>query len=127
MPRLRQPEPERRAARAKLAGSVLALVLLPNGRQLRAKMHQLSITGGVLQVGQPLDEAIVVELAFHVGSNTVRTKAEMLFPMWATQGWLQPFRFTGLADEDRGRLEKSLQSLVEPSPAAASAANSGSL
>lgn len=125
MARTRQSESERRATRAKLAGSVLALILLPNGRQLRGKMHQLSITGGVLQVAQPLDEAIVVELAFHVGSHTVRTRAEMLFPMWATQGWLQPFRFTSLADEDRGRLEKSLQSLVQATPAAAAAANSG--
>ena len=126
MPRPRQAGTEQRAARTKLGGSVLALVLLPNGRQLRAKMHQLSVTGSVLQVSQPLDEAIVVELAFHVGASTVRTKAEMLFPMWATQGWLQPFRFTGLAEEDRSRLEKSLQSLVKQAPAAAAATNSGS-
>lgn len=124
MPRTREPGTDQRAARTKLGGSVLALILLPNGRQQRGKMHQLSVTGGVLQVPKPLDEAIVVELAFHVGVNTIRTKAEMLFPMWATQGWLQPFRFTGLAEEDRERLEKSLRSLVQPQAAAAT--NSGS-
>ena len=125
MPRSRASGSEPRAARAKLGGSILALILLQNGRQVRAKLHQLSVTGGLLHVTQPLDEAIVVEMAFHVKSNTVRTKAEMLFPMWATQGWLQPFRFVDLAEEDRDKLEKALQSLVEKT-AATAATNSGS-
>jgi len=127
MPRSRPLGSEPRAARSKLGGSVLALILLQNGRQVRAKLHQLSVTGGLLHVAQPLDEAIVVEMAFHVKSNTVRTKAEMLFPMWATQGWLQPFRFVDLADEDRSKLEKALQSLVEKPAAATAATNSGSV
>jgi len=125
MSRDREPAVEQRAARTKLGGSVLALVLLPNGRQLRARIHQLSLTGGVIQVAQPLDEAIVVELAFHIHTNTVRTKAELLFPMWATQGWLQPFRFTALAEDDRSKLEKSLQSLMQ-APQAVAAASSRS-
>jgi hypothetical protein len=122
--RTRQNVLEPRAARTRLSGSVLALILLPNGRQLNARIHQLSITGGVLQIANPLDESIAVELAFHVGKNTVRTKVEMLFPMWATQGCLQPFRFVALSDEDRAKLDKSLQSLVQP-PLAAAATNSG--
>lgn len=127
MPRTHQSGAKPRPSRAKLGGSVLALVLLPNRRQLRVRMHQLSITGGVLHVTQPLDEGVLVEIAFHVGSATVRTQAQMMFPMWATQGCLQPFRFKDMAEEDRARLEKSLQSLVEPPAAAASAANSGTL
>jgi len=33
----------------------------------------------------------------------------MLFPMWATQGCLQPFEFADLREEDRQKLESDLQ------------------
>jgi hypothetical protein len=104
---------DRRAPRVKLAGTVLALVRLESGRHVRAKLHQLSITGGLLLLENPLDEAIKVEVIFHVGSCTVRSKAAMLFPMWATQGCLQPFEFTELGEENRRKLETDLQKLLE--------------
>ena len=92
---------KKRAARVKLLGSVLALVRLESGKQFRVPLHQLSTSGGLLMMEKPLDEGIKVEVMFHVGSCTVRSKAVVLFPMWATQGCLQPFEFTDLADEDR--------------------------
>ena len=101
-----------RAPRVKLAGTVLSLVCLENGRQTRAKLHQLSITGGLLHIDQPLDEGIKVEVIFHVGNCTVRTKARMLFPMWATQGFLQPFEFADLSAEDRQKLEEDLRKFL---------------
>ena len=61
----------------------------------------------------PLDEGIKVEVMFHVGSCTVRSKAVVLFPMWATQGCLQPFEFTDLADDDRLKLETDLQKYLD--------------
>jgi hypothetical protein len=102
-----------RAPRVKLAGTVLSLVRLENGRQTRGKLHQLSITGGLLHLDKPLDEGIKVELIFHVGESTVRTQARMLFPMWATQGYLQPFEFADLDDEDRCNLRVDLQRLLD--------------
>jgi len=107
-----------RAPRVKLAGTVLSLVRLENGRQTRGRLHQLSITGGLLHLEAPLDEGIKVEVIFHVGESTVRSKARMLFPMWATQGYLQPFEFTGLEDEDRCNLQVDLQRLLDCSAAA---------
>jgi hypothetical protein len=107
-----------RAPRVKLAGTVLSLVRLENGRQTRGRLHQLSITGGLLHLETPLDEGIKVEVIFHVGESTVRSKARMLFPMWATQGYLQPFEFTGLEDEDRCNLQVDLQRLLDSSAAA---------
>ena len=104
-----------RAPRVKLAGTVLSLVRLENGRQTRGKLHQLSITGGLLHLETPLDEGIKVELIFHVGDSTVRTWARMLFPMWATQGYLQPFEFADLDDEDRCNLRVDLQRLLDTS------------
>jgi hypothetical protein len=102
---------QERAPRVKLAGSVLALVLLENGRQVRAKLHQLSANGGVLHVEKPLDEGIPVKVLFYVGT-VFRVKAKLLFPMWATNGYLQPFRFDELSAEDRARLDGQLQKLL---------------
>lgn len=107
-----------RAPRVKLAGTVLSLVCLENGRQTRGKLHQLSITGGLLHLEAPLDEGIKVEVIFHVASSTVRCKARMLFPMWATKGYLQPFEFADLGEEDRSHLQADLQRLLDGSAAA---------
>jgi hypothetical protein len=40
----------------------------------------------------------------------------MLFPMWATKGCLQPFRFKDLDDETRASLEEDLNSLLKITP-----------
>src|SRR5437870_13823866 len=111
-------EDGRRAPRVKLAGVVLALIQLENGRQIRSRLHQLSITGGLLYLDDPLDEGIKVEVMFHVGNGTVRSKAAMLFPMWATQGCLQPFEFTDLAEDDRRTLESDLGTFLGQSSSA---------
>ena len=114
-----------RATRVKLQGTVLALVRLENGRNIRARLHQLSVTGGLLSLSKPLDESIKVELIFHVGSATVRSHARLLFPMWATKGYLQPFRFTDLAGEERTKLERNLKSFVASSRAGSSMGEDG--
>ncbi len=103
---------QQRSSRVKLGGSVLALVLLENGRQIRARMNQLSVNGGLLSMEQPLDEGIKVTALFHVGMTSIRTRAEMLFPMWATKGCFQPIRFLELPDKERGRLTKELETMV---------------
>ncbi|MBV8053090.1 MAG: hypothetical protein JOZ80_18025 [Acidobacteriaceae bacterium] len=120
MPRFAQPHAVPRAPRVKLAGTVLTLLVLESGRQLRAGLHQLSTTGGLLHLDQALDEGIKVELAFHVGKNTVRGKARMLFPIWATQGCLQPFEFDELSAEDIRKLDLNVQELLQSSSSPAS-------
>ena len=115
---MNQPPPNfdaDRPGRVRLAGAVLALVQLENGRQVRARMHQLSKNGGILHLSDPLDEALNVKLLFHVGSTTVHGKAEMMFPMWATRGCLQPFRFTELSDEEPVGLIRILSSFCRDS------------
>ncbi len=101
-----------RGSRVRLGGSILALVLLENGRQIRGRMNQLSVNGGLLSLEHPLDEAIKVTVVFHLGSTSIRCRAHMLFPMWATQGCLQPFRFVELLEADRGSLNRELEALV---------------
>jgi hypothetical protein len=104
--------PVQRTPRIKLAGSVLALILPENQRQVRARLHQLSFNGGLLHLDEPLDPETKAELIFHLGSTTVRTFVGTLPPMWATDGCLQPFRFTGLNEEDRRHMEEDLQNLL---------------
>jgi hypothetical protein len=96
----------------KLRGSVLVLVRLPNKRSLRASFHQLSTTGGVIHFEKPLDEKVEVELIFHICETTIRSKAQMLFPMWATQGWMQPFRFLDLPEASRTVLDEGLKTFI---------------
>jgi hypothetical protein len=101
-----------RGLRVKLGGSILALVLLENGRQIRGRMSQLSINGGLVSLEQPLDEGIRVTVVFHLGITSIRCRAQMLFPMWATQGCLQPFRFLELPEANRASLNRELETLV---------------
>jgi hypothetical protein len=102
-----------RSLRVRLGGSVLVLVLLENGRQIRGRMNQLSVNGGLLSLERPLDEAIRVTVLFHLGTTTIRCRARMMFPMWATKGCLQPFRFVDLPDADRDNLSNELDALVK--------------
>ncbi len=101
-----------RGFRVKLGGSILALMLLENGRPIRGRMNQLSVNGGLISLDHPLDEGIRVTLVFHLGCTSVRCRALTLFPMWATQGCLQPFRFLDLPEENRVSLHRELESMV---------------
>jgi hypothetical protein len=112
-----------RPFRVKLRGSVLVLVRLPNRRSIRAAFHQLSTTGGVIHLEKPLDEKLEVEMIFHIRETTIRNKAQMLFPMWATQGWMQPFRFVDLSQVNHETLDANLKSFLgEPAKGAAAGA-----
>jgi hypothetical protein len=103
----------KRGLRVKLGGSILALVVLENGRQIRGRMSQLSVNGGLVSLEHPLDEGIRVTVLFHLGITSIRCRAQMLFPMWATQGCLQPFRFLELPETSRAKLSRELESLVQ--------------
>jgi hypothetical protein len=102
-----------RAPRVNLWGTASATIKLQNGRELWAKTLRISITGGLLELATYLDEGVTVSLTLHLGTRTVRGKAATLFPMLATQGYLQPFRFTDLRDEDCRTLETEVRELLK--------------
>jgi hypothetical protein len=102
-----------RGSRVKLGGSILALVLLENGRQIRGRMNQLSLNGGLVSLEHPLDEGIRVTVLFHLGCTSVRCRAQMMFPMWATLGCMQPFRFLDLPEASRLSLTRELENMVQ--------------
>ena len=101
-----------RGSRVKLGGSILVVVVLENGRQIRGRMNQLSVNGGLVSLEHPLDEGIRVTVVFHLGCTSIRCRSQMLFPMWATQGCLQPFRFLELPEANRASLNRELEALV---------------
>ena len=117
-PRMR---PGTRATRVSLQGRISAIVQLENGRQLSGKLHQLSVTGGLLEIAMYLDERTKAGLAIPIGGNVLRPDAEMLFPMWGAQGFLQPFRFTRLWAQERQMLEAEIVELLRQSVARSTA------
>jgi hypothetical protein len=112
MPSTAAAQKGQRGLRVKLGGSILVLLVLENGRQIRGRMNQLSINGGLLSLEHPLDEGIRVTVLFHLDYTIIRCRSLMLFPMWATQGCLQPCRFLDLPEASRSSLKRELESLV---------------
>jgi len=111
-----------RAPRVIPQGNAAAVVQLENGRQLRAKLCRISITGGLLELDAYLDERASVSLTIYIGDSMVSPKAEMLFPMKHGAGFRQPFRFTGLWGEERKTLEWEIAELLKTKAEPAKAA-----
>jgi hypothetical protein len=102
-----------RAPRVSLHGSVSVLVQLENLRRIPGKLHRLSVTGGLMELAMYVDERAKVGLTISLGLNTLHPKAEMLFPMRAVHGYLQPFRFTSLWAEERQILEAEITEMLK--------------
>ena len=101
-----------RAPRVNLRGTVSVMVQLENRRQFTGKLHQLSLTGGLLELTDYFDERSMVALGFQIGSGLLQGKAELLFPMRGGRGFLQPFRFTAFAAGTRQTLDRDIAALL---------------
>ena len=110
-----QPNPSRRAPRVHLGGSIAALVLAEDGERAKAKLQTVSVTGGMLRLAQALEQGDFVEIAFQTQSGPVRGMAEMLLPVRAGEGVLQPFRFIALGDDDHRNLRMIVDSVTDRS------------
>jgi hypothetical protein len=106
---------QRRAPRASLHGRVSAIIQLENGRKLPVRLHQLSVTGGLLEIANCLDERIKISLTIPFASGTVCPKAEMLFPMRSSPGYLQPFRIIRMSAEDLQLLDREVTEILKNS------------
>jgi len=106
---------QRRAPRASLYGRVSAIIQLENGRKLPVRLHQLSVTGGLLEIANCLDERIKISLTIPFASGTVCPKAEMLFPMRSSPGYLQPFRIIRMSAEDLQLLDREVTEILKNS------------
>src|SRR6058998_3188084 len=111
-----QPNPQRRAPRIHLGGSVLALVMLDDGQRAKGKLQTISITGGLLRLGKSLSQGDFVEVAFQTQSGPVHGMAEMLSPTRnLNEGVLQPFRFVALEDDHHRALRMAVDSVADQS------------
>jgi hypothetical protein len=119
MSQFSQSHPQRRAPRANLRETIPVTIQLENGRQLSAKLHQLSITGGLIEVATCLEERIWVELTLPLGFSIVHLTAEMMFPMRGANGYMQPFRITRIETEDLHKLDKEVAELLKQNVAPA--------
>jgi len=108
-----QRQPRRRAPRANMRGSIAAVVRLENGRQLPAKLQQLSITGGLLDLAAYLEERTWVDVTIYLSSGPVRATAEMMFPMLGAVSYLQPFRFTSLGSEELHAVDREVSTALQ--------------
>ena len=107
-----QPNPANRPSRVKLGGSVVIAIRAEGTQPVRAKLHELSATGGLLILSKAFEQGVFVELAFQTSRGTVHGMAELLLPRCeAASGCLQPFRFVALNDEDHTRLCMALESV----------------
>lgn len=88
------------------------MVQLENRRQFTGKLHQVSITGGLLELTHCLDERSKVGLGFQIGTGLLQGKAELLFPMRGGVGYMQPFRFTAFAAGTRQTLDREIAALL---------------
>jgi hypothetical protein len=110
-----RPNPTRRAPRVQLGGSVAAAIQLDDGERARAHLKTISTTGGVLHIGQALEDGNLVEIAFQTRSGPVHAMAEMLHPTRKVVegGILQPFRFIALGDDDHRKLHMALTAVLD--------------
>ena len=107
-----QPNPSKRARRVKLPGSVVVAVRSDGSEPVRAKLHELSTTGGLLVLSNALEQGDFVEVSFQTSHGIVRGMAELLSVRRKSQsGCLQPFRFVALEDEYHTTLRMTLESL----------------
>jgi len=106
-----RPHASRRSPRVQLGANVPAAIRRDDGKRTRAKLQTISVTGGLLEIAGAFEEGDFVEIAFQTRSGPVQGMAEMLYPRSAADGWVQPFRFIALEDEDHQKLRMALESV----------------
>jgi len=124
-----QSNPARPATRLKLRGSVVVAVRSEGESQpVRAKLHELSATGGLLILPKALEQGAFVEVVFQTSRGKVQGMAELLSPRRESKsGCLQPFRFVALDDEDHVRLRTAMESLMDRTMIGIPSSKGGSL
>ena len=112
-----QTNPANPARRVKVGGSVDVAIRSDGAQPVRAKLHDLSATGGLLLLSKPLEQGDFVEVALQTAKGTVHGMAELLVAKHeSTSGCLQPFRFVAMDDENHTRLRMALESLSDQTP-----------
>lgn len=107
----------RRAPRVSLPECTFATLQLENRRQIPAKLRRISLTGGLLDLAIYVEERLSVSLTVPIGAGIVHARAELLFPMRGMTGYLQPFRFTAIREEQLHILDREINELLKQAQA----------
>jgi len=78
---------------------------------VRGDLHVVSATGGRARTPKPVTPGSVVELSMGTPAGPVRGIVEILKARQMIHGWVQPFKFLALADEDFERLTQVIKDL----------------
>jgi hypothetical protein len=106
-----QPNSAKRAPRIKFKESVPVAIRFEGAQSIEGKLHDLSVTGGLLILSKPLEDGGFVEVQFLTRNGLVHGMAEILSTRTQSTSYcLQPFRFIALDDEDHNRLRAALKS-----------------
>ncbi len=111
MSQFSQSRQQRRAPRVNLRSPLSVTLRLENGRQIFAKLHRLSITGGLIELGTCVEERVWVGLTIFLNSGAIHPTAEMMFPMRGGDGYMQPFRITRLRADELHLLDREITEL----------------
>lgn len=101
----------RRPARVRLADVTPAVLRSSDGGCTTGELQVVSLSGGLLGLRQPLHQGSSVKLMFLTPSGPVLSAAEMLSPVTHSQ---QPFRFTGISNDDLRKLQCTIQTSLYP-------------
>ena len=109
-----QSNPTQPAPRVKLHEFVLVTIRVQGTHSIRAKLQEVSATGGILILAKALERGEFVEVAFKTSQGPVYGMAEILeAKLESSKGCLQPFRFVALDDEAHKKLCMALQTYAD--------------
>ncbi len=97
-----------RAPRFRLAETTPAVLQFPDYRLTAGELQVISRNGGLLSLSMPVEQGSVVTVMFRTHRGPVFGTAEMLPPLSFSDQ--QPFRFVGLEEDDRHRMQTAFQS-----------------
>ncbi len=87
-----------------------AILRAPDGQQQRGKLEILSLSGGLLQMANTLEQGSRLKLLFVTDTGPVLGAVEMLPPVSTER---QPFRFVDIEKVDKSRLRATVHSLSD--------------
>ncbi len=106
-----QPHPSVRAARIRVPNSESVSFSL-EGRRVPAVLHEISATGGLVQLNTTVREGTLAELRMQSKSGPITGLVELLRPAKRQSGKVQPFRFVALDEQDHERLVLVLKQMI---------------
>jgi hypothetical protein len=107
------PHTQWRSPRAHLGDVTPAILRLPDGRQHRGQLEVVSLSGGLLNLNNMLEQGSKPKLLFVTSNGPVLGAVEMLRPVSATR---QAFRFVNVEGGDQRRLRATVQSHTATAP-----------